>query len=81
MSDMPMRKVTLSANVLTFISVLALYIVEYRRELWCIEYLDIDPTRANDYLDQAIEAYPDIKKSMFAYNSLYVDGSTLLVGS
>ena len=72
-SDMIMRRVTLGFNSLTFISVVALYIVEYKREMWCIENLDIDPSKPNEHLDEAIEEYPRIKQEMASYNNLYVD--------
>mgnify|MGYP001237070121 CR=1 FL=1 len=79
-SDMIMRKVTLGFNSLAFMSILALYIVEYRRELWCIENLDIDPSRPNEYLDDAIEEYPIIKQEMASYNNLYVDAFYVACG-
>ena len=72
-SDMIMRRVTIGFNSLTFTSIVFLYIVEYRRELWCIENLDIDPSKPNEYLDDAIEEYPIIKQEMSSYNNLYVD--------
>ncbi len=72
-SDMLMRKVTIAFNSITFMSVVVLYVVEYRRELWCIENLDIDPSKSNEYLDDAIEEYPIIKQEMASYNNLYVD--------
>ena len=72
-SDMIMRRVTIGFNSLTFMCVVVLYIVEYKRELWCIENLDIDPSKPNEYLDDAIEEYPRIKQEMASYNNLYVD--------
>uniref|UniRef100_A0A6C0C346 Uncharacterized protein n=1 Tax=viral metagenome TaxID=1070528 RepID=A0A6C0C346_9ZZZZ len=73
----------LVSNFITFTSVLYFYFVEIKRENWCIEYLDIDISKPNDYLDQEIESYPKYKKQMNLLNKQYLrslyTSSTLLI--
>ena len=71
------------SNFITFVSVLNFYIVEIKRENWCIQYLDIDISKPNNYLDNEIEVYPKYKKQMNRLNKRYLKSmyisSTLLV--
>jgi hypothetical protein len=79
----PVNFAALISNFITFVSVLNFYIVEIKRENWCIQYLDIDISKPNDYLDNEIEAYPKYKKQMNLLNKRYLKSmyisSTLLV--
>jgi len=79
----PVHFAALISNFITFVSVLNFYIVEIKRENWCIQYLDIDISKPNDYLDNEIEAYPKYKKQMNLLNKRYLKSmyisSTLLV--
>ena len=79
----PVNFAALISNFITFASVLNFYIVEIKRENWCIQYLDIDISKPNDYLDNEIEAYPKYKKQMNLLNKRYLKSmyisSTLLV--
>lgn len=73
----------LISNFITFVSVLYFYFVEMKRENWCIQYLDIDHSKPNNYLDDEIETYPKYKKQMNLLNKQYLKSmyasSTLLV--
>ena len=73
----------LISNFITFVSVLYFYFVEMKRENWCIQYLDIDHSKHNNYLDDEIETYPKYKKQMNLLNKQYLKSmyasSTLLV--
>lgn len=65
------HQVALGFNALAFIVFLNLYRVELQRENWCIKYLDIDPEKANENLDDEIEEYPELKKQMSDLNQSY----------
>lgn len=65
------RNITKIYNVFTLLIVFGFYIVELKRENWCIEYLDIDPSKPNNNLDEQIEKYPLIKSDMNRLNNLY----------
>ena len=74
----------LISNFITFGSVLYFYVIETKRENWCIQYLDIDLSKPNDYLDGEIEAYPKYKKQMNQLNkkylkSMYASSSLLII--
>lgn len=66
-----LHRVALGFNGATFVAFLAFYAIELRRENWCIKYLDIDPEKPNENLDDEIEAYPIIKKEMTDLNKQY----------
>lgn len=63
-----------SSNVITFLSIGTLYVLEYQREHWCIKYLDIDDEKSTNNLDNEIEAYPKYKKQMARLNRDYLYG-------
>lgn len=58
-------------NFLTLGSFVALYVIEYIREHWCIDYLDIDITKANNNLSKEIEKFPELKEKLIVKNSDY----------
>ena len=58
-------------NLISFVIVIAFYIVELRRENWSIEYLDIDESKALNHLDDEVENYPLIKANMRKLNIHY----------
>lgn len=47
------------------------YIIEYRREHWCIDYLDVEPEKSSIYLRNEIEHYPEYKKKLIDMNKTY----------
>lgn len=59
-------------NILCFLVVSSLYIVELQRENWCISYLDIDEHKSNHNLDTEIEMYPSFKVKMKTLNKRYL---------
>ena len=59
-------------------SVLGFYIIEIKREEWCIRYLDIDPSKANNNLDSEIERYPEFKEKMSKINKNYLNALYLI---
>ena len=66
------HRVAISLNAFSFLVFLAFYYAEISRENWAIEYLDIDPEKPNNNLDDEIEHYPDIKKRMQELNKKYL---------
>ena len=79
-----LNRIALGSNFATFISILAFYGIEIKRENWCIKYLDIDPEKPNNYLDDEIEQYPAFKEQMASMNrdylhSLYGSAGLLIV--
>jgi hypothetical protein len=58
-------------NFLTLGSFVALYVIEYIRENWCIEYLDVDINKPNNNLSKEIEKYPELKDKLIVKNSDY----------
>jgi hypothetical protein len=58
-------------NVISCMMLIYLYVIELRRENWCITYLDIDPKKSNDNLDTEIEKYPKFKNEMRNINLKY----------
>ena len=74
------HRVAISLNAFSFLVFLAFYYAEISRENWAIEYLDIDPTKPNDHLDDEIEKYPDIKKRMRELNTKYLTTTKFCTG-
>ena len=66
-------------NFLTLVGFIGLYVVEYMRENWCIEYLDIDNNIANTNLKTEIEKYPEYKEHMIILNNNYYKMSIAIV--
>jgi hypothetical protein len=66
-------------NFITLGSFIGLYIVEYMRENWCIEYLDIDYDKPNTNLKTEIDKYPEYKEKMMLLNNRYNNISILVV--
>ena len=58
-------------NFITLASFIVLYTIEYKREIWCIEYLDINPNLLEKNLKTEIENYPKFKQTINNLNELY----------
>ena len=71
-NDDILNRVALIYNFATFSSILTFYGIEIKRENWCIKYLDIDPDKSNNHLDDEIEEYPIIKTEMASINKKYL---------
>tara|TARA_Y100000287_G_C14230067_1_gene361322 strand:+ start:1852 stop:2526 length:675 start_codon:yes stop_codon:yes gene_type:complete len=69
------HRIAISFNAFSFLTFLAFYYTEIRREEWCIQYLDIDPDKANENLDDEIEQYPELKEGMAKLNKSYADST------
>lgn len=58
-------------NLVTFSQILMFYYIEYKRENWCIKYLDICENTENTNLDEEIEKYPTFKSKIAVLNYRY----------
>ena len=65
------NKAGLSFNLISFVLFFSLYIIEIQREKYCIDKLDIDPDKPNNNLDDEIEDYPILKKTLKNLNKKY----------
>jgi hypothetical protein len=66
-------------NFITLGGFIVLYITEYMRENWCIEYLDIDNDKPNTNLKKEIENYPAFKNNIIKLNYRYNNVSICVV--
>lgn len=76
----PYNIVVIVVNFLTLASFLIFYGIEYYRENWCIEYLDIDENKPMTNLKTEIEEYPEFKNELVNINYLYYISSYTLLG-
>lgn len=65
------HKTVLYWNMFSFITFFMYYLVELRREEWCIKYLDIDNDKPDNCLKQIIVKYPELDKKMDRLNLIY----------
>ena len=75
--DELLHRFAISFNAFSFLTFLAFYYSEIKREEWCIKYLDVDPDKANENLDDEIEEYPDFKQAMIKLNTNYANSTKL----
>jgi len=73
------NKVVLGINFTTLFGFLILYIIEFKREKWCIDYLDIDENIPNNNLKEEIENYPEYKEKLLELNNYYYKASIFMV--
>ena len=69
-----LTKYNLAVLIFNFITLgcfISLYVIEYTREHWCIEFLDIDNDKPNTNLKTEIEKYPEYKDKMIQLNNKY----------
>jgi len=74
------HRAALISNFATFLYILNFYRNEIMREEWCIKYLDIDPGKPNNYLDEEIEDYPLYKIQMKSMNKEYLNSLYIASG-
>ena len=63
--------ITLFFNGLSVLLFVILYILELKRENWCVKYLDINHDFSDNYLSNVIKDRPDLLKSLDKYNNNY----------
>jgi hypothetical protein len=65
------HKFTLYWNMFTMFLFICSYMIELRREEWCIKYLDIDNNVSDNALKQIIQSEPILDKKMDRLNLYY----------
>ena len=58
-------------NFTSLFMILILYTVEFKREKWCIKYLDEDRNKSEDQLRTEIVDYPEYIAKLLMYNKWY----------
>ena len=61
----------ISVNVINVVAFAILYFFEFNREMFLIEYLDIDKRKGDYHLPKVLDEYGDIKKRLKKYNKAY----------
>ena len=64
-------KFVIAINVINVIGFAILYFFEFNREMFLIEYLDIDKRKGDYHLPKVLDEYSDIKKRLKRYNKTY----------
>lgn len=75
----PYNQFALAMNFITLAGLIGFYTVEYKRETWCIKYLDQDREKPDEHLKGEITQYPEYYERLMLYNRLYYRGSLLSV--
>jgi hypothetical protein len=73
----PYNQFALAMNFITLAGLIGFYTVEYKRESWCIKYLDQDREKSDEHLKEEMMQYPAYRERLMLYNSLYYRGSTV----
>ena len=63
--------ITLFFNFLCVGLFLITYVVELRRENWCVKYLDINHDYPDNHLDDIIDQKPELKAELYKKNNRY----------
>ena len=61
----------ISVNIINVVAFAILYFFEFNREMFLIEYLDIDKRKGDYHLPKVLHEYSDIKKRLKKYNHAY----------
>ena len=67
----PYNVFTLTYNFITMGCLICFYTVEYKREKWCIDYLDYHENEPHNGLEQKIKRYPTLLTTLLNYNLYY----------
>ena len=70
-TDDTLHDITLFFNFLCVGLFLITYIVELRRENWCVKYLDINHDFPDNHLDDIIDQKPELKAELYKKNNRY----------
>ncbi len=67
----PLHRGALVINFISTASFGACYLIELKRENWCVEYLDIDDNYADNNLPLVLTKEPKIEASLHNINNMY----------
>ena len=65
------NEAALGLNAITCFLMIIGFIIEYRREVWIVKHLEVDPKKPDANLITEIESYPKIKASLAQKNNTY----------
>ena len=65
------HNVCLSFNYLSVLLFLICYVIELKRENWCIEFLDINKDFSDNHLKNILDNRPELKKQIMTINNRY----------
>ena len=65
------HQVTLGLNFLSVLLFIGVYVIELKRENWCVKYLDIDHNIPDNNLESIIKDKPDLLLPLSKHNKLY----------
>mgnify|MGYP004137461409 CR=1 FL=1 len=71
------HQLAVGTNALCFSAFIYLYVIEIRRENWCITHLDMDTKKPIENLDTEIERYPQFKQRMMTMNKKYENAAII----
>jgi hypothetical protein len=79
------NKAALGVNAITCLGMIVAFAIEYRREVWIVKHLEVDPKKPDSNLITEIESYPKIKASLqsknFHYRNAFVAVAVLSVAN
>ena len=64
--------ITLFFNGLSVLLFVILYVIELKRENWCVKYLDINHDFSDNHLSNVIKDRPDLLEPLNKYNNNYL---------
>ena len=64
-------KTVIGINIFNIFNFIILYFFEFNREMFLIQYLDINKRKGDYYLPKVIDKYPSIFKKLKRYNNVY----------
>tara|TARA_B100000427_G_C15442018_1_gene565596 strand:+ start:303 stop:941 length:639 start_codon:yes stop_codon:yes gene_type:complete len=70
-NDQPYHQLTFYWNCITLVLFIGYYIIELKREKWCIKYLDIDNNKPDNALKSTIQLYTSLDSKMDRLNKWY----------
>ena len=70
----------LSFNYISVILFTICYIIELKRENWCVEYLDINKDFSDNHLENVIGDRPELKKQIMTINNRYYISTRITMG-
>ena len=65
------NKAALGINAVTCFAMIVAFAIEYRREVWIVKHLEVDPKKPDTNLVTEIETYPKLKISLQSKNFHY----------
>jgi hypothetical protein len=65
------NKAALGINAVSCFAMIVAFAIEYKREVWMVKYLEVDPKKPDANLVTEIENYPTIKQSLASKNFHY----------